>query len=354
MAQTDKLSEKGIVLLPNLENASVHSTWKHSRIGTSNFHLVHHLLTHWTDIFHFPCDKRLLSMSTSNQLVESTLFAISACHLRHVAPGVLQHQIAEYSHQSQVVSGLRKLLNVPSTQLNQSDADGMMLCATLLNMITFTIPASQDTASRSVSWVLEPNDDCRAWLDLQIALRPLLLSTSHYFEKTIKLLSPIFFGSDSQHWEFKKMPAARNLIPPTWTEFFELGGRRQLPERGGCVCESNTERGSIFLNPVVMLVQLRELDPVASNVYKAIQFLAKIQHGFRALLLGRGSKALWLLGCWLGLLCRFDGAWWCRVRARRDYLAICMLLRQRHLDQERHDKDPLWEYMMMDLMSFAR
>jgi hypothetical protein len=32
-------------------------------------------------------------------------------------------------------------------------------------------------------------------LDLQIALRPLLLSTSHYFEKTINLLAPIFINS---------------------------------------------------------------------------------------------------------------------------------------------------------------
>jgi len=321
--------------------------WDHTRNGTSNVHLVQHLLVHWIEIFHISCDNRLISLSKSNHLVESTLLAISACHLRHVAPDVLQHQIAEYFHQSQVLGGLRRLFNIPAMILGQSDADGLILCATLLNMITFALPESRNLANKDpkASWVFELDDDCRGWLDLQIGLRPLLQSTAVYLENTVNFLGPIFFGGEKKNWEFKKMPQAASAIPPSWVKFFEL-----KDFDSSCDCKSN-EIGEIFRGPVAILVQLRDLEPISSNIYKSIQFLAKIQHAFRALLLERDNKALWLFGYWLGLLCRFDNIWWCKERARRDYIAICMLLQQRHLMKQMGVEGQLWAEMMMELES---
>src|SRR3954468_14595965 len=48
-----------------------------TRNETSTLHLLQHCLTHWNEIFHFPCDQRLLSMSATNPLVESTFLAVS-------------------------------------------------------------------------------------------------------------------------------------------------------------------------------------------------------------------------------------------------------------------------------------
>lgn len=210
-------------------------------------------------------------------------------------------------------------------------------------MITFTIPDSPGSSNESakVSWVLDSSNDCRPWLDLQVALRPLLLSTAQYHEGAINLLAPIFFsGVEDQNWEFKNMPGARQMIPARWVSFFGLDDLD--PSRG---CDS----GAVFLDAIAMLVQLRKLEPIPSNVYRNLQFLAKIQDGFRALLLQRDSKALWLLGYWLGLLRRFDNVWWCKERAERDSVAICMLLRQRHVAGHSSSQDRPWAEMLSRL-----
>ncbi|CAI6332671.1 unnamed protein product [Periconia digitata] len=313
--------------------------------GTSNLELIQHLLAHWTTIFHIPCDTRLLSMSQSNPLVESTMLAIAACHLRHVAPNVTQYQFAEFFYQTQVVSGIRGLLNRPVTSFVQSDADGLLLCATLLNIITFALPRSRETnkAKSSVSWVLESNNDGRAWLDLQVALRPLLLHMPAFLEDTINFLAPIFFGGEKHTWEFQKMSEAANAIPPNWAKFFELNYLYMKDS------SKSNGRGKVFEKPVTMLIQLRDLDPVAFNIYKSIQFLAKIQQAFRYLLLERDSKALWLLGYWFGLLCRFGDIWWSEQRSKRDHHAVCVLLRQRRHGEEPGEEGILWAEMMLEL-----
>lgn len=342
----DKLLRKYATPSVDLYALSINPAWEQSGNGTSNGHLVQHLLADWVAIFQFPYNKHLLSTSMSNELVQSTMLAISACHLHHVAPGVLHHQISNYFHQSQVVAGLRRLLIGSASSLGQSDADGLMLSATLLNMITFTIPDSPGSSSESAkfSWVLDPSNDCRPWLDLQVALRPILLSTAHYHEGAINLLAPIFFGVEDQNWEFKRMAQARQMIPARWVRFFGLDDLH--PSQG---CDS----GAVFLDAIAILVQLRKLEPVPSNVYRNLQFLAKIQDGFRALLLQRDSKALWLLGYWLGLLRRFNNVWWCKERAERDYVAICMLLRQRHVAKHTRYQDQIWEEMLSHLESLS-
>jgi hypothetical protein len=287
-------------------------------------------------------------MSAANPLVESTFLAVAACHLRYVSPGVLQHRIAEHFQQSLLLSHLQKLLNTPSDQFLQSDADAAILCATLLNVITFVLPDSHtatDTDPTS-SWVFSMYENCLGWLDLQVGLRPLLLSMAPYFVNTMNFLGPIFLGAEKQTWEFKKMPQAVELIPKTWIDFFELKDFTV-----GCDSKSN-EIGEIFRAPVIILAQLRSLESRSlSNVYKCFQFLAKVQKEFRALLREKDDRVLWLFGYWLGILCRFDGIWWCEKRAKRDYTAICMWLRQRDLGKRSGIEGRRWTAMVVELES---
>ena len=146
-----------------------------------------------------------------------------------------------------------------------------------------------------------------------------------------------------ESWEFTKMFHAFDLIPQSWKDFFEIGN-----VTSGCDC-MDLQIGEIFRGPVTILVQLRDLEPVPSNVYRTIQFLAKVQRQYRTLLLANDDRALWLFGYWLGVLCRFRNVWWCEKRARRDYTAILMWLRQRDLIERSGDEGRRWREMMAEL-----
>ncbi|KAF2833886.1 hypothetical protein CC86DRAFT_16255 [Ophiobolus disseminans] len=344
--QADKLAIASPLADPlGAVTLSTNPTWDCLGNGTPTIHLLQHCLAHWNEIFHLPRDQRLLSMSAANPLVERTFLAVTACHLRHVSPGALQHRIADHYQQSLVLSHLRKLLTTPQEKLVQSDSDAVMLCATLLNVITFALPDSQSATANDPksSWVFETHDECLGWLDLQIGLRPLLLSMSTYFDATIDFLGPIFFGPDRATWEFKKMAQAVDLIPQTWIDFF---GFQDLTTQREGSCD---QVGNVFRAPVLILAQLRNAEARPGNVYKSIQFLMKFHKECRALLRERDDRAMWLFGYWLGLLCRFEKIWWCKKRARRDYAAICMWLRERPLSQRPGDEGRAWQKMMAEL-----
>ncbi|KAJ4287713.1 hypothetical protein N0V90_012416 [Kalmusia sp. IMI 367209] len=286
-----------------------------------------------------------MAISKSSPLVENTILTISACHLRHISPGTLQHRIAEHFQQSQVLHGLRNTLQTPTKHLGQSGVNAAMLSALLLNMIAFALPEFQAATSvdPQTSWVFSNDDNRLGWLDLQVALRPLLHSMDLYIDNTLSLLGPVFFGGMKESWEFMKMFHAFDLIPQSWKEFFEI---RDIVS--GCDCRS-PQIGEIFRAPVTILIQLRDLEPMPSNIYKTIQFLAKVQRPYRALLLKNDERALWLFGYWLGVLCRFKNIWWCEKRARRDYTAILVWLRQRDLTKRPGHEGLLWKEKMAEL-----
>ena len=165
-----------------------------SRNGTPTLHLLKHVLENWTAIFHVPGYSQIMAISKSSPLVENTILTIAACHLRHISPVTLQHRIAEHFQQSQVLHDLRITLQTPPKDLGQSGADAVMLSAMLLNIIAFALPEFQAATSvdPQTSWVFSTNDDRLGWLDLQVALRPLLHSMNSYLESTLSLLGPIF------------------------------------------------------------------------------------------------------------------------------------------------------------------
>jgi hypothetical protein len=159
-----------------------------------------------------------------------------------------------------------------------------------------------------------------------------------YVESALNLLGPIFFNGT-----FSRVSHTLEGIPQIWKEFFEL-------EDSGIGCDS-MDIHDVFRAPVSILIQLRELEPISSNLFKNLQFLGKVQQEFRSLLLCQDEKALWLFGYWLGVMCRFRNVWWCEKRSRRDFMAICTWLGRRHVENRHGIEGKTWTRMMEELRS---
>ena len=299
-----------------------------------------------------PRSYEIISLSKSHSLVRNTILAITACHLRHVSPGILQHRIAEHFQHSLALQDYQRVLDTPREKLGQSGVDALLLSAALLNILAFALPESETAGSGggepdpSTSWVFSPREDRLGWLALQAGLRPLLISMAAYLDKTMSFLGLIFLGDEKESWT----GVGRGLegVPERWIKVFELDG-------AGCGCDCETadstaraKPGEVFRSLVVVLAQLRDLDPVRLNVFKNLHFLGKVHPEFRALLYDRDERALWLFGYWLGLMCRFEGMWWCDKRVRRDYKAIRMWLEQLHLTKRPGIEGEMWREMMKE------
>jgi hypothetical protein len=325
---------------------------------------MRHFQRHWAEIFHMPHSYEIISLSKSHSLVRNTVLALTACHLRHVSPGILQHRIAEHFQHSIALQDYQRVLDTPREKLGQSGVDALLLSAALLNVLAFTLPESETAGGGgggggepdpSTSWVFSPRKDRLGWLALQAGLRPLLISMAAYLDKTLNFLGPIFLGAEKESWAFVGLGRGLEGVPERWIKVFELDG-------AGCGygCEAagsadagnraaaRANPGDVFRSPAMILAQLRDLEPVRLNVFKNLQFLGKVQLGFRALLYDRDERALWLFGYWLGLMCRFEGTWWCDKRVRRDYRAIRMWLEQLHLTERPGIEGEMWREMVKE------
>jgi len=291
-----------------------------------------------------PHSSEIMSLSKCDSLVRNTILAITACHLRHVSPGILQHRIAEHFQQSLALQDYQRALDTPREKLGQSGVDSLLLSAALLNMLAFALPESEtgDEPDPTTSWVFSPREDWLGWLALQAGLRPLLISMAAFLDKALALLCNVLSATEKENWAFLNLGRGLKGLPERWIKLFELDGADH-----GCEAASSNP-GDVFRSPVAILAQLRDLEPVRSNVFQNLQFLGKIQSEFRALLYDRDERALWLFGYWLGLMCRFEGIWWCDKRVRRDYRAIHMWLEQLHLPERPGIEGEMWREMMKE------
>ena len=335
--------------------------------GTSGLDLMRHFQRHWDDIFHMPQSPEIMALFKSNSLIRNTMLAITACHLRTAFSGVLQHRIAEHFQTSLALQDYQRALEVPQEHLGQSGADALLLSAVLLNVLAFALPESEapDTingdADLRTSWVFTTHENRLGWLALQAGVRPLMRSMVPYFESALSFLSLIFFGTREENWMLLQRSPDLG-IPEAWIKVFQL---ENTECDGECGTIDSRKAGSASHNqsiavyhpkpvnvyhiPVIVLAQLRNLEFRHSDVFKNLSFLGKVQSEFRALLYDRDERALWLFGYWLGLMCRFERTWWCDGRARRDYKAICMWLKQLHLAERPGVEGEMWRELMEDL-----
>lgn len=336
---------EGVAITKLSTVSSITALYPSPKNGTPSIQLLHHFCTNWDAIFCMPGRDELVSLLQSSSLIRNTLLAITACHLRHMSPRVLQHRIAEHFYQSLAIQDFQIALGTPSKSLGQQGVNALLLAALLLNMIAFTLPhldngVEDDPKS---SWVFSFKEDRLGWLALQAGLRPLSISLSAYTEKTVAFLDPIMFGHGKAGWRQIRKFQSLGIVPKSWIRALKL-------RNDSFSCESNNaNHNDIFGPATIVLAYLRSIHPPQSMILLNLVFLMKIHGDLKSLLYDRDERALWLLGYWLGLMCRYEGIWWCERRVRRDYEAVRMQLHKLHLGERAGVDGLYWKDMMQEL-----
>ncbi|KAH8799814.1 hypothetical protein F5884DRAFT_117541 [Xylogone sp. PMI_703] len=181
------------------------------------------------------------------------------------------------------------------------------------------------------SWVFQGGKDSLRWLTLQMGLKPLLMATKMYHEKSV--LQPIFRSSDEDDI--------------TSAEGGELG---QVPETWARVTSAGEPHTGAFHDPVRMLAKIRLLRPSPGNTLRYVRFIGTLEPEFLTLLENRDERALWIYGYWLGLMGRLK-AWWCGRHMQRDRMAIRDFLMERAVCHRQNGEGKIWEQLMEDYNS---
>ncbi|KAF2115379.1 hypothetical protein BDV96DRAFT_646382 [Lophiotrema nucula] len=313
---------------------------------TPPIHLLSHLHRDWTEIFSIENNNLLANLFCENSLVRNAFLAISACHMRHLSPRNVHHQLAQHQLQALVFQEYQQALSTPREKFNHSVASSIMLGALVINMLNFILYETGDQDDISSSWVFSDRDDRLGWLALQAGVRPLLLSLGLYMETTLQFLGPIFLGNMRTKWPPPHPHQSLQDVPPHWVKVFELDGLN-----GGCDVKpfeslAQATTGQIFRPLIEVLAYLRDHEKQL-NVFANLQFLSKISPEYRKMLFDREPRALWIIGYWLGLMHRFDGTWWCSARVKRDYRAVRVWLGQ-ELRQKPSGECEMWEQFMKE------
>ncbi|KAF2009107.1 hypothetical protein BU24DRAFT_90842 [Aaosphaeria arxii CBS 175.79] len=316
--------------------------------GTPCIHLIKHIQRNWEDIFHMCHSEEIIRLFKSEVLVRSAILALAACHLRHASPGVIQHRVAEHFQQNVALEHYQRVIVTPRSDLSFAAAKTMVLSAILLNMLTFALtPAESDEVrnnDNSASWIINNEENGLGWLVMQASLRVIMNSLMSKKVEILRFLGPIF-SEDSKSWVFTQMHRGFEEIPGSWVKMFQL-------ETQGDGCGPDDLVGSpmrlsdVFGPSLIVLAHLKDLQPYPVNIYRHIQFLAKINPEIRRRMHNRDERALWMFGYWLGLVCKFRNIWWCEERARRDYETIRSYLIGKRLIERAGDEGEVWRKMM--------
>ncbi len=323
--------------------------------GTASAQLLHHFHTNWTRLFGMPTlTGSLLPMAFQYPHVRNTLMAVAASHLRHAVPALKDHRLAEHSQQSLALAAYQRALATPLTVHGQAGVDSLLMTAMLMNMLAFILPDDEDDDTRAGepdparSWVFSPREDRLGWLALLMGLSPLLVATRPWHAKSF--LAPVFLNSDDERRTLTGTWQGLHRVPVAWTTL--LGLDREAPPpllRHGHGSTSTADAGRLFRTPLRVLAEIRALEPSRRNLLLYFQFLGTLENEFRLLLYYRDEKALWVAGMWLGLMCRFEGIWWCHGRTRRDFKAIRMWLHQVGVERRPGQEGFLWQEVIRDL-----
>jgi len=112
--------------------------------------------------------------------------------------------------------------------------------------------------------------------------------------------------------------------------------------------KGSLRRSHLYRGPVRALAELRVLEPDCPGAVTYIDFVGKLEDGFRDLLFARDPAALWILGYWLGLLGRLN-IWWCARRVERDWSAVLCFLRAAGLRDKPGSEGRMWRALIADL-----
>lgn len=313
--------DQDIPLIP-LQN---HSPGIETHVLIRQFHIVFPQLTRGT-----ANASSVLAFALQDQhtfLLRAAL-AVSASHLRHHSMNKHSYRASENWQQMQAITGFNTALT--KAKLNQSLADALVLTSVLINVLTFS--CVEDYNNLHLSWLFAGNVHL-SWFSVNLGLKALIQRTTEYQQHSI--LQWMYTSSDDESCTFYGTNGHVDIIPRHWKQFL------------GLECPT---RSAILSEPARFLAAIRTIEPTSESLPLYLNFMGSIDTNFefRNLLLRRDLRAVWLLGYWMGLLCRLD-CWWTEGRARLEWRATCvwMQLQLKTLDEscDRH----LWSRMMDEL-----
>ncbi|KAM3503179.1 hypothetical protein MY11210_008816 [Beauveria gryllotalpidicola] len=317
---------------------------KSSARGVSRVSLLHHVHQHFgsangleTGGGQMPF---IVSLGMSRPYLLDVTLAVAACHLRHMyqASGSLNDatsdtiaacRVAEHYQQSLAIRSFNRALAEP---FNQESSDSVLISSMMFNLLSFALDEDDDP---SLSWVFNKAPDRLTWFSLSMGLAPLLINTKQFHDQSI--LRHIFDASDDEkktyHGDHVK---SLSKVPSHWLRLCGLD-------------HASNDAEHIFYEPVRVLAELFSTPVNQQSFFLYMAFFGKVGIEFRSLLEQDSEPAMWLLGYWLGLLCRFDHMWWLNARARRDHRAICIWLDKRKVQRRAGAEGLMWTQLMVDL-----
>lgn len=245
----------------------------------------------------------LLSLSMNHPYLLDALLAFASYHLgehiqqQQTSPS--SYRVAQYFQQGLAIRGLKTAL-LQSVDLQEVDA--MVFTSMLLNVLSFAWCKDDE------SWVFSNDPSRLDWISICFGLKAVLMATVD-IRKT-----------STYPWGHRPLTAQENIflgsygggvflvnVPMAWIMIFNL--------------DSEQKEESIFYEPVRILAETRLLEPRSDALYLHTSFFSKLDKRFHNLVQFGDERAMWLMGYWMGLLCRLN-CWWMLKRVRKQYLEI--------------------------------
>lgn len=310
--------------------------------GVSRVSLLHHIHHNFRSINGLETTggqvTSVLGLGMSRPYLLDITLAVAAAHLRHMyqAAGddtssdkIAAFRVAEHYQQSLAIRGFNQALAQP---LDQDGADSVIISSMMFNLLSFALDDDEDP---SKSWVFSTSPDRLAWFSLSLGLAPVLMNTKQFHDKSV--LRTIFAASDDEQQTYHgDDPKPLSKVPAHWLQLCGLN-------HGSTNCDH------VFYEPIRILTELCPIPVSNDSFFLYMSFFGKLGIEFRTLLEGDDECAMWLLGFWLGMLCRFDYIWWLSSRSRRDYRAICIWLDKRKVRRRGGAEGKMWRQLMVDL-----
>ncbi|OAQ99664.1 hypothetical protein LLEC1_05891 [Akanthomyces lecanii] len=284
--------------------------------GVSRVSLLHHISQNFNAAHSLDtvCAQLpfVVSLGMSRPYLLDVTLAVAACHLRHM------YQTSTAA--SDTISACRE------------SSDSVLVSAMMFNLLSFTLDDNDDPAR---SWVFNQVPNRLAWFSMSMGLAPLLINTKQFHERS--RLRHIFDASDDEERTYHgDDPKPLSKVSPHWLRLCGLDYASDDPEH-------------VFYEPVRVLAELLTTPVNNQSFFLYMAFFGKVGAEFRSLLEHDSEPAMWILGYWLGLLCRFDHIWWLSARARRDYRAICIWLDKRKVRRRPGAEGLMWRRLLVDL-----
>lgn len=283
-----------------------------SPCGTSRIFLLHHfrqLFSHIELLGPLGTDA-VVELGLSRPYLLDAVLAVAASHLRHSTPSSAAYCVAEHFQQGLTLRSFQQAL---TQSMDQKSADALILTSMMLNLLSFSVLGGVDPLT---SWVFSEENGRLNWFSLQLGLRPLLYATCDFREKS--MLQWMYESSDDEHHNFHGQgPHSLDAVPKPW--------------RALCDLLHQPSEDDIFHEPLRFLAILKDTAPSDETFLLYLGFFGVLGTDFRTLLEQGDERAMWILGYWFGLLCRFKDVWWMKTRTQRDYHAIQIWLQQRRM-----------------------